>query len=145
MNPNFFNLSKRKKRDLLSELLLGKSTEGLIGQKELNAVNRLLEVPPVNNTPVNINNQPQKTKNVNPAPKKPQKAKRKKTHYLTHEISENLDMTQTAIRSLVPENVQFRISKSLIVNQSLAMILQEFEAKGKNSRLMRTIIQNTCK
>ena len=47
------------------------------------------------------------------------------------------------IRSLVPEDLRYRISKSLIVNQALAMILHEFKAEGKNSRLMHTIIQKT--
>jgi len=145
MNPNFFNLTKRKKRDRLSELLLGKSTEGLVGKKELNAVNRLLEVPSANKSPVNINDQPQQTKNVSPAQKRPQKPKKKKTHYLAQEISESIDRTQTIIRSLVSENLRYRISKSLIVNQSLAMILQEFEVQGKNSRLVRSIMQKTCK
>ena len=154
MNPNFFNLSKRSKRDILSDLLEGKSTEGLIGKKELNALQRLLQSPPAKSTPVKINNQPSKTKKFTAAGKKSQKTKivtstgkttrqpkRKKTHYLTHEISEHLDKTQLTIRSLVPEELRYRISKSLIVNKALAMILQEFKSKGINSRLMRTIRQ----
>ena len=156
MNPIFFNLSKRKKHDILSELLMGKSTEGIISQKEINAVNRLIEDRPLNNAPVEINDQPpktkkftvvgkdsQKTKNVTDAAQKIRTAKKKKTHYLSQEISENLDKTQITIRSLVPENLRYRISKSLIVNKALAMILQEFKAEGKNSRLMRSIIQKT--
>ena len=69
------------------------------------------------------------------------KAKRKKTHYLSHEISENLDRTQLTIRALVPEELRYTISKSLIVNKALAMILREFKAGRENSRLMRSIIQ----
>jgi len=156
MNPNFFNLSQRKKRDVLSELLEGKSTEGIIGQKEINAVKKLVEGPPSNKTSVKKNNQPPKTKkftvagpkikmtkNVTAADQKTRQTKKKKTHYLSHEISEDLDKTQMTIRSLVPEKLRYRISKSLIVNKALAMILLEFKAEGKNSRLMHTIMHKT--
>ena len=154
MNPNFFNLSKRKKRDILSDLLEGKPTEGIVGQKELNAVNRLLEGPPSNNIPVKINNRPAKTKKFTAAGKKSlktkivtsagkvtQQPKKKKTHYLSHEISEKLDKTQITIRSIMPQELRYRISKSLIVNKALAMILHEFKTQGINSRLMHTIRQ----
>jgi len=154
MNPNFFNLSKRKKRDILSDLLEGKSTEGIVGQKELNAVHRLLEGPPANSTPVKINNQPPKTKKFTVAGKKSQKTKivtsagkttqqpkKKKTHYLSHEISEKLDKTQMTIRSIMPQEVRYRISKSLIVNKALAMVLREFKTQGINSSLMHSIRQ----
>jgi len=143
MNPIFFNLSKRKKRNILTDLLLGKSTEGIVSKKELNALNRLIEGPPSSTAPVKINNRPKRTKEVSTAGKKNQNTKRKKTHYLSQEISENLDRAQMTIRSLVPEDLRSRISKSHIVNQSLAVVLQEFEAKGKNSRLIRTIMQKT--
>jgi hypothetical protein len=142
MNPNFFNLSKRKKHDVLSDLLLGKSSEGIISKKELNALNKLIKGQPAKKSPGKNKRQPVKTKKV-VAGKRSQKAPKKKTHYLSQEISENLDKTQMVIRSLVPENLQPRISKSHIVNQALAIILQEFEVKGKNSRLMHTIIQKT--
>ena len=143
MNPIFFNLSKRKKRNVLTDLLLGKSTEGIVSKKELYALNRLIEGPPSSTAPVKINNRPKKTKKVRTAGKKNQNTKRKKTHYLSQEISENLDRAQMTIRSLVPEDLRSRISKSHIVNQSLAVVLQEFEAKGKDSRLISTIMQKT--
>ena len=143
MNPNFFNLSKRKKRDLLTDLLVGKSTEGIISKKELNALNRLIEGGPVNNAPVKIPAEPQKTKIGTAAKNKSRKAKRKITCYLAPEITENLDKAQIAIRSQLPENLRSRVTKSEIINQALVVLLQEFAAKGKNSRLIRTIIQET--
>ena len=42
MNQNFFNLSHRKKRDLLSDLLIGKDREGNISKKELIALKRII-------------------------------------------------------------------------------------------------------
>jgi len=141
MNPNFFNLSKRKKRDILSEVLLDKSPEGIISKKELNAVNRMVEGSSLNCTPVKTKNKRAKAKINAIAPKKSSERKKKATHYLSQEISGNLDTTQITIRSYVPENLRSRVSKSHIVNQALAMTMQEFESKGKNSRLMRAILQ----
>ncbi len=143
MNHNFFNLSKSKKHDVLYDLLVGKSSEGIISKKELNALKRLVEGVPSKKSPVKNNNLPTKTKKVTFAAINTQKRKLKTTHYLSQEVSENLNMAQMTIRSLMPEDLQFKISKSEIVNQSLAMILQEFAIKGKNSRLIRTLMQKT--
>jgi len=136
MDPNFFNLSKRKKQDLLSDLLVGKSTEGIIGKKELNAVNRLLEVLLSGTSPVKVNRQTPKAKKFTSAGKKT-----KTTLYVSKEISEDLDKARIAMRSLVPGNFRSRVSKSAIVNQALAMSLQEFKSKGKDSRLLHSIVQ----
>ena len=141
MDSNFFNLSKRKKRDLLSDLLEGRSTEGIISKKELNAVNRLIGKPLSGTSPSKVNRQTRKTKKLTAAVKKTRKAKIKTTHYLSQEISEDLNRTHIAIRSLVPGNLRVRVSKSFIVNQALAMSLQEFASKGKDSRLLRSILQ----
>ena len=143
MDSNFFNLSKRKKRDLLSDLLEGRSTEGIISKKELNALNRLIEGGPANNPPAKISAEPQKTKNGTAAKNKSCKAKRKTTCYLTPETTENLDKALIAIRSQLPENLRSRVTKSEIINQALVVLLQEFAAKGKNSRLVRIIAQET--
>ena len=143
MNHNFFNLSKSRKQDVLYDLLVGKTSEGIISKKELNALKRLVEGIPSKKSPPKNNNLPAKTKKVTFAEINTQKRKLKTTHYLSQEVSENLNMAQMTIRSLMPEDLQFKISKSEIVNQSLAMILQEFKIKGKNSRLMRNLMQKT--
>ena len=141
MNHIFLNLSKSKKHDVLYDLLVGKSSEGIISKKELNALKRLVEGVPSKKSPVKNNNLPAETIKHTAAVTITQKRKVKTTHYLSQEVSENLDMAQMTIRSLMPEDLQCKISKSEIVNQSLAMILQEFEIKGKNSRLIRTLMQ----
>ena len=138
MNPNFFNLSKRKKRDVLSELLTGEISEGMISKKELKALHKLIgHAPQINKTP---DKQPEKTKKI-AVRKKKKEAKRKTTHYLSEEIFENLDSVQKKIRSIVPENLKSKVSKSEIVNQALVLILKEFETKGEDSKLVRNIIQ----
>jgi len=141
MNSNFFDLSKRSKRDLLTELLLGESTEGIISKKELNALNKLIAAPSSNKAIAKLNTQPAGTKKVTAAGKKSLKRKRKTTFYLSQELSDHLIKAQMTIRSLVPADRRLLISKSFIVSQSLAKILQEFETEGKNSRLFRAIMQ----
>jgi hypothetical protein len=143
MDSNFFNLSKRKKRDLLAELLSGKSTEGIISKKELNAVKRLLEGLSSDNAPVKVNRQTPTTKKFTPAGQKIKKAKTRTTLYLSQEISRNLDKAQAAIRSLVPDNLCSRVSRSFIANQALAISLQEFKSRGKDSRLLHSIVQKS--
>jgi hypothetical protein len=58
MNPIFFNLSTRKKRDLLSELLQDRSTEGIVSKKELIAVNRLIKGLSSDNAPIILKKRP---------------------------------------------------------------------------------------
>ena len=138
MNSNFFNLSKRKKRDVLFELLTDQPTEGVISKKELNALKKLIgDIPQIKLT---HGKQPEKTKKI-AVRKKKKEAKRKTTHYLSEEIFENLDSVQKKIRSIVPENLKSKVSKSEIVNQALVLILKEFETKGEDSKLVRNIIQ----
>lgn len=138
MNSNFFNLSKRKKRNVLSELLTGETSEGMISKKELKALHKLIgHASQINATP---DKQSEKTKKIAVRRKK-KEAKRKTTHYLSEEIFENLASVQKEIRSMLPENLRAKVSKSEIVNQALTLILKEFEAKGENSKLVRNIIQ----
>ena len=90
MKPNFFNLSKRTKRHIFSELLLDKPSEGIIGKKELNAVNRLLAGMLAGNARIKINGQPAKTKNVTFAQKKIPLTQKNKTHYLSFYNNSNI-------------------------------------------------------
>jgi len=136
MNSNFFNLSKRKKRDVLAELLTGDPSEGMISKKELNALHKL-----IGDTPKNIStsrNQPEKSKK-SAAGKKKKDTKKKTTLYLSKEVFENLDRVKKEIRSIVPKNLRSKVSKTQIVNHALTLILKEFEDKGENSKLVRNI------
>ena len=90
MKPNFFNLSKRKKRDIFSELLLGKPSGGIIGKKDLNAVNRLLAGMLAGNARIKINCQSAKTKNITFAKKKIPTTQKNKTHYLSFYNTSNI-------------------------------------------------------
>jgi hypothetical protein len=136
MNHNFFNLSKRKKRDVLSALLTGDSSEGMISNKELNALHKLLGPTP--KKPSANRKQPEKTKKT-AARKKKKETQKKTTYYLSKDVFENLDRAKKEIQSIVPENLRSKVSKTQIVSQALTIILKEFEDKGENSRLVRNI------
>ena len=98
MNSNFFDLSKRKKRDLLTELLVGSAIEGIISKKELNALNKVIQSAPAKNRTIKSNTQ-SGTKKVSAPRKKQKKAHTKTTFYLSENNIKKLDKAQSNIRS----------------------------------------------
>ena len=137
MNHNFFNLSKRKKRDVLLELLTGQPSEGMISKKELNALHKLISDSPQLNS--NHKKQLKKAKKI-AVGKKKQESKNRTTH-LSQKVFKNLESLNREIRALLPEDIRSGISDSQIINQALTLILNEFKAKGKKSSLVRNIIK----
>ena len=139
MSYIFFDLSKRKKTNLLSDLLDDKITDGIVSKKELYSLNKLIfttqQVTP---------DQKKQEKNPKKASlRKNKKATDKKTVlYLSREVFDNLDNVSNELKTIVPENLHPRITRSQIVNQALTLILREYKKKGKNSRLVRSIMQN---
>lgn len=139
MNPNFFNLKKRKKRDVLSELLSGSTSEGMVSKKELKALNNIIGAAPQATSEQSKKKQEPVKKTTTRG--KIKRAKKKTTHYLSEEVFGDLDNLKNDIRSIVPDNLRSKISKSQIINQALILIMKEFETKGKKSRLVRDIIE----
>ena len=138
MNPNFFNLSKRKKREILSELLFGETSEGLVSKKELSALHKLIgNTQQANSIHKKLANN---TKKIVLRKKKKEK-KRKVTHYLSEEVVKSLDSAIKKIRNDLPEKLRSNVTKSQIVDLALSEVLDEFENKGEKSRLIRNIIQ----
>jgi len=144
MNSIFFNLSKRKKRDLLSELLAGKSTEGIISKKELIALHKIIESA---STPAAVEAMKttslKRAKKISATRKKQGEKKIKTTIYLSQEILNNLSKAEKKIRAVGKGTHLSKISRSQIVDQALSLILDEFAKHGKNSRLMQIIMQET--
>jgi hypothetical protein len=137
MNTNFFNLSKRKKRDVLYELLTDSQHEGIISNKELNALNRLVG----NSAQAEPLQKRKQEKSTKKTARRKKALKRKTTYYLTDEVFENLDNAKKEIQAIVPEKLRSKVSKSQIVNKALSIILKEFEAKGGNSSLVRELVK----
>ena len=122
MNSNFFDLSKRKKSDLFSDLLDDKVPEGIVSKKELHSLNEILGTTP--QISPGLKKQLKKTKKTTSGKKK-KEAKKEMTHDLSEDVYEKLD----------------NVSKE-IVNDALTMILKDYKKRGKKSLLFRYIMHN---
>ena len=121
MNTSFFDLAKRNKMDILSELLSDFSREGIISKKEHFTRNRLIENSP-SKKPQLTNEKKSAGAGKSPAGKGLQKTKIKSTFSLSQEAYIDSGKAQKTIHSLVPENLQSKIFKSYIVNASLDIV-----------------------
>lgn len=134
MNPNFFNLSKRKKRDILSELLTGNPSDGIISKKELVALTKAI------GETSRMDSSRRKKSKMTLSRKKRVSKKEKKSYYLSAEVIRGLDSVTKEIQSYLPENQQPEVTKSRVVDQALTLVLEEFSTRGENSRLFRSIL-----
>ena len=139
MNSNFFDLSKRKKSDLLSDLLDDKVPEGIVSKKELLSLNKIIGATP--QTSPSLKKQLKKTKKTTPGKKK-KEPKKEMTHYLSEDVCEKLDNVSKEIKTIVPEKLQANVSRSQIVNNALTMVLKDYKKRGKKSLLFRYIMHN---
>jgi len=137
MNSNFFDLSKRKKSNLLSDLLDDKVSEGIVSKKELNSLNKII----FTTQQISPSHKKQKEKSKKTPLRKNKKERDEKTTLcLSREVFEYLDTVSNELRTIVPENLRPGITRSQIVNQALTLILKDYQEKGKNSRLVRSIM-----
>ena len=137
MNPNFFNLSHRKKKDILSELLTQNTFEGMISKQELNAL--IKAIGEASHGGLERKNDPQKKRKISDR-KKEKPGRKKTTYYLSEEVSKNLEIVTKEIRSFLPENIQPRITKSRVVDKALTLMLKEFTVRGKKSKLAHSVL-----
>ncbi|MBE9521217.1 MAG: hypothetical protein IME97_08800 [Proteobacteria bacterium] len=131
-------------KDIMDELLSDSKVHGYIRQRELDDLLDVIHNPFLNDTSLydySINLEPDK-KEPGRKKKNSGKTKRKTTHYLTEETFKDLGRAKMDIRKHIPEQYRSQISKTKIVNQVLAMILQEFQLKGEKSKIMQTILQS---
>lgn len=69
------------------------------------------------------------------------KHKRKTTHYLTEEVFGNLGDAKADIRGFLPAASKSMATKSSIIESAITVVLQEFEAKGKDSALIQELLK----
>lgn len=138
MNSIFFDLSKRKKRDLLSDLLGDKVPEGIVSKKELSSLNKIIGTT----QQISPSNKRQKENIKKITLRKNSKETGKKTSIsISKEIFESLDNVSNELRTIVPENLHSRVTRSQIVAHALSLILREYKKMGKNSSLVRSILK----
>ena len=131
-------------KNILNELLVNSQVHGYIRQQELDELLEVIHNPFFNNTSLydySINLEPDK-KEPEKKKQRSRKTKKKSTYYLTENTYKDLVRAEMDIRKHVPEQYRSQISKTKIVNQALSMILMDFQLKGKNSKIMQTILQN---
>jgi hypothetical protein len=138
MNTNFFDL-KRRKRDILYELLTD-NRKGIISSKELNALTRLIGDTTKTKSESSKKQNKKADSKKNLQSKKPKNKKRKTTHYLAEDLYVDLDRAQKQIRSLVPEDIRKKVTKTQIISRALSLTLEEFASKGKTSKLVKHLI-----
>jgi len=84
-----------------------------------------------------------KPKKARPAAKKEagkRSRKKKTTHYLSKETFDELSKAKKAIRRIAPREVKTGVSKSLIVDSALKLLLEDFENNGERSQLVKTVL-----
>lgn len=119
-----------KKVDILEDVLTGSDEGAFPGLAELSD---LLSRP---KSPLPEARPPDKNRG------RTRRRKKKVTHYLSPEISEDLDRILPRIRKLLPEGGRKKISKSRLVNFSLRLLLRDFEEKGEESLLVKQFLRN---
>ena len=118
-------------------MLADKNSEGFISKKELNSLNKLIGETSRLNSKHSKRSSKTKLAKVR---KNHRATKKKTTHYLSKEVSDSLDSARNEIRTLVPDNFRSNITRSQIVDQALILILKDYKEKGKNSKLVRSIM-----
>lgn len=126
---------KTKNRDILADILNDPHTGTIRGMDELN---KLIHAPAAGGRSV-------KTATAAPAGRKkkarPGMKRKKSTHYLTKEVFDNLGEAKEGIKDLLPAEAKSKATKSRIVESAITVVLNEFEAKGKDSALIQEILK----
>lgn len=71
--------------------------------------------------------------------------KKKTTHYLTKNVYRELDEAKQFLQGLLPPGSKLLASKSKIVNYALQALLEDFEAKGNESELVKKLLKEKGK
>ncbi len=131
--------AKKREKDLLGELL-GQEHDGDVpGMDELDRLIHRWSKPPPGRDAKRSEAGAKATRSRSVKRKRPKK--KKSTHYLATETFNELDQAKKAIRSLAPSKIRAGISKSLIVDSALKLLLEDFEDKGEDSILLQKILK----
>ena len=65
----------------------------------------------------------------------------KTTHYLATAVFETLGDAKEGVKDLLPAEARFMATKSRIVESAVAMVLKDFEDKGKDSALIQELLK----
>lgn len=68
-------------------------------------------------------------------------AKVKTTYYLGEEVYENLEDARQSIADLMPEEARHRVTRSLLVELAIKLVLRDFERKGRESAICQLLFR----
>ena len=69
----------------------------------------------------------------------------KTTYYLGEETHENLEDARLAIADMLPEETRHRVTRSLLVELALRIVLRDFEKKGRESAICQWLFRGLTK
>ena len=121
---------KAKQRDILADILNDPHTGTIRGMDELTKL--------IHASPNDLSAKAVARPSV-PKKKRRRSRKHKTTHYLTKEVFDNLGEAKVDIKEFLP--AASKASKSSIVESAITVVLQEFEAKGKDSALIQELLK----
>ncbi|MDD5757756.1 MAG: hypothetical protein PHI06_01590 [Desulfobulbaceae bacterium] len=124
---------KTKQFDILGDILNDAHTGAIRGMEELTKLIHASSGELL----------PKTALKVSAEKKKKRKASRrhKTTHYLTEEVFGNLGEAKTDVRDFLPEAAKSKATKSRIIESAITVVLQDFEAKGKDSALIQELLK----
>ena len=124
---------KTKKFDILGDILNDTHTGAIRGLEELS---QLIYASPEAPLAKTVAKMPRDRKKISA-----QSRKHKTTHYLTEEVFGNLGDAKAGIRDFLPDASKSKATKSSIIESAITVVLQEFEAKGKDSALIQELLK----
>ena len=137
------------KKDIMQDLLGGSEFDSIPGLEELNSLMRLCADPP-DSPPLQSSKEKQSYKDsafsAEDFPDKSWKnILKKKVSFLVSENNlNNLNKITENLKHIV--NVPgFRISKSVIIDQALHVIIKDFDEKGEQSSLVQRLFHESSK
>lgn len=68
-------------------------------------------------------------------------AKVKTTYYLAEEVYENLEDARQTLADLMPAELRHKITRSLVVELALTLVLRDFEKRGKDGALFQRLLR----
>ncbi|MEW6595419.1 MAG: hypothetical protein AB1413_11175 [Thermodesulfobacteriota bacterium] len=72
-------------------------------------------------------------------------AKVKTTYYLGEEVYENLEDARQAIADMLPEETRHRVTRSLLVELAIRLVLRDFEKKGRESAICQWLFRGLAR
>lgn len=68
-------------------------------------------------------------------------AKVKTTYYLGEEVYKNLEDSRQAITEMLPQAIRHRVTRSLLVELAIKLVLRDFEKRGRESALCQLLFR----